>query len=408
MGRQPVRAGRFLTVIGILNFHISLPAGPLSRNRRGGCAAWAGKPAFPCLPGGGPRRWRRFAVLRPHTEDDMPLTRSARNADVPLRTVQRWLARFRQDGVAGLARTERTDQSRRRLPDDLVRAVEGMALARPPPSAAAVRRQLAELSRERGWPVPAPRTVRALIAGLDPAMRTLAHEGPAAYRDRYELIHRHRAARPNAVWQCDHIELDVLVVGSNARPLRPWRTLVLDNHSRDRGIQPADRRALGAEHSARVASGDLAERRSGLADLRHSGCALRRSRYRLYQHARRAGRRGPAYAPCALRRRPSPGARQDRALLRLAEHQTARRTSGPAGKRRPHHAAAPDARRTRRRDPRLRNRALQRTSASRHERVPERSMEGGRLAAAHARPARRPRRAAGHGCSPARRGPRLS
>jgi putative transposase len=63
-------------------------------------------------------------------------------------------------------------------------------------------------------------------------MRTLAHEGPAAYRDRYELIHRHRAERPNAVWQCDHTELDVLVVGERGKALRPWLTVVLDDHSR--------------------------------------------------------------------------------------------------------------------------------------------------------------------------------
>jgi putative transposase len=63
-------------------------------------------------------------------------------------------------------------------------------------------------------------------------MRTLAHHGPAAYRDRYELIHRHRAKRPNALWQCDHTELDILVVTPDRQSLRPWLTLVLDDHSR--------------------------------------------------------------------------------------------------------------------------------------------------------------------------------
>ena len=175
---------------------------------------------------------RRLAVLRPHLEGDVPLARAARDADVPPRTAQRWLARYRQDGVAGLARAERADRGRRRLPEDLVRAVEGMALVRPPPSAATIHRRLIDLAAERGWPMPAPRTVRAIVAEIDPAMRTLAHEGPAAYRDRYELIHRHRAERPNAVWQCDHTELDVLVVGERSKSLRPWLTVVLDDHSR--------------------------------------------------------------------------------------------------------------------------------------------------------------------------------
>ena len=174
----------------------------------------------------------RFAVLRPHLEDDVPLARAARDAGVPIRTARRWLARFRQNGVVELARAGRADRGRRRLPEDLVRVVEGMALARPPPSAAAIHRQLVDLAPERGWPVPAARTVRAIVASIAPAMRTLAHEGSAAYRDRYELIHRHRAERPNALWQCDHTELDILVVGSGRRTLRPWLTVVLDDYSR--------------------------------------------------------------------------------------------------------------------------------------------------------------------------------
>lgn len=174
----------------------------------------------------------RFEVLRPHLEDNVPLARAAEAAGVPIRTARRWLVHFRQDGLAGLARKERADRSRRRLPEDLVQMVEGMALARPPPSAATIHRRLLEIAPERGWPVPAPRTVRAIIASLDPAMRTLAHHGPAAYRDRYELIHRHRAKRPNALWQCDHTELDILVVTPGRQPLRPWLTLVLDDHSR--------------------------------------------------------------------------------------------------------------------------------------------------------------------------------
>lgn len=174
----------------------------------------------------------RFAVLRPHLEDDVPLARAARDAGVPIRTARRWLARFRRNGVVELARAGRADRGRRRLPEDLVRVVEGMALARPPPSAAAIHRQLVDLAPERGWPVPAARTVRAIAASIAPAMRTLAHEGSAAYRDRYELIHRHRAERPNALWQCDHTELDILVMGSGQRTLRPWLTVVLDDYSR--------------------------------------------------------------------------------------------------------------------------------------------------------------------------------
>ena len=63
-------------------------------------------------------------------------------------------------------------------------------------------------------------------------MLTLAHEGAAAYRDRFELIYRHRAARPNQIWQADHTQLDVLILDASGKPVRPWLTMVMDDHSR--------------------------------------------------------------------------------------------------------------------------------------------------------------------------------
>jgi putative transposase len=46
----------------------------------------------------------RFQVLKAHLHDSVPLARVAAAAGVPLRTVQRWLARYRAAGLAGLAR----------------------------------------------------------------------------------------------------------------------------------------------------------------------------------------------------------------------------------------------------------------------------------------------------------------
>ncbi|MGC5019335.1 leucine zipper domain-containing protein [Micromonospora sp. DT47] len=50
------------------------------------------------------RRWR---ILRAHVEDNVPLSRVAADAEVPLRTGQRWLARYRAEGLRGLARPSR-------------------------------------------------------------------------------------------------------------------------------------------------------------------------------------------------------------------------------------------------------------------------------------------------------------
>jgi putative transposase len=83
-----------------------------------------------------------------------------------------------------------------------------------------------------GWCLPSYSTVYAILAVLDPAMVTLAQEGAAAFRDRYELIYRHRAAAPNAIWQADHTMLDLLILDEAGKPVRPWLTTVVDDHSR--------------------------------------------------------------------------------------------------------------------------------------------------------------------------------
>jgi putative transposase len=78
----------------------------------------------------------RFAVLRPSLEEGVPLARAAGGAGVPIRTAERWLARYRRGGLAGLARPIRRDAGTHRSPADLVALVEGMAL-KPPRSSAA-------------------------------------------------------------------------------------------------------------------------------------------------------------------------------------------------------------------------------------------------------------------------------
>jgi putative transposase len=175
---------------------------------------------------------RRFAVLRPHFEEGVPLAASARAAGVPIRTAQRWLVRFEARGLSGLSRRVRSDQGHRKFPDPLVSVVEGLALRKPLLPNSVIHRRVATMAVQKGWRVPSYSTVHAIIRALDPAMVTLAQDGAAAYRDRYELIHRHRADAPNAMWQADHTMLDLLILDANGTVVRPWLTIIMDDHSR--------------------------------------------------------------------------------------------------------------------------------------------------------------------------------
>src|SRR5438105_9179130 len=174
----------------------------------------------------------RFAVLRSHLHEGIPLSEVARTAGVPLRSVQRWLARYRAAGLVGLARAPRSDTGQRKIPADLVQVIEGMALRTPRPSIAAIHRRMTALAMQHHWTPPSYGSVYGIVRQLSPAMVTLAQDGPAAFRDRYELVYRHRAEGPNALWQADHTLLDVLVLDANGEAVRPWLTIIMDDYSR--------------------------------------------------------------------------------------------------------------------------------------------------------------------------------
>ncbi|KIT14776.1 Mu transposase C-terminal domain-containing protein [Jannaschia aquimarina] len=174
----------------------------------------------------------RFRILQPHLDTDVPLTEVARVSGHSIRTLRRWLTRYHDAGLVGLMRRGRSDAGHRKLHADLAHRIEALAVQKPRLSAASIQRRIAEVARADGHPAPSYATVRRVMGALDPAMLCLVHEGPTAYRDRFELIHRHRAERPNAVWQADHTQLDLLILDANGEPARPWLTIVQDDYSR--------------------------------------------------------------------------------------------------------------------------------------------------------------------------------
>jgi putative transposase len=167
-----------------------------------------------------------------------------------LRTAERWAQRYRQHGLAGLARKPRRDRGQRRLTEELRSLIEGLALRRPRPSLAAITRQVATLAATRGWQAPSYSTVYAIVRQVEPAMVTLAQEGSAVYRERFDLLYRREAGRPNEIWQADHTPLDICVVDERGQPARPWLTVILDDYSRAVAAYRISLQAPSAFHTA--------------------------------------------------------------------------------------------------------------------------------------------------------------
>ncbi len=175
----------------------------------------------------------RFRLLQPHLEDGRSLKTVATAAHIPFRTAQRWVSRYRQFGLAALARKKRTDTGQHReLSATLKTAIEGVALQKPPLPVATICRQARRIAHHLGEAPPSYWVVYRIVSALPADLMTLAHEGTTAYSQTFELIHRREADRPNAIWQADHTPLDILLVRPDGPPARPWLTTVIDDHSR--------------------------------------------------------------------------------------------------------------------------------------------------------------------------------
>src|SRR5699024_1282418 len=108
----------------------------------------------------------RWQILRLHDEDQIPLAALARDTGVGLGTLERWHARFRTEGYAGLGARRRAGADSHRLPAELVSLIEGLTLTKPRPAIITIHRKVGGICEEEGWPVPSYGVVRAIIAGL--------------------------------------------------------------------------------------------------------------------------------------------------------------------------------------------------------------------------------------------------
>ena len=178
------------------------------------------------------RALERYKLLQPYLDGQCSLQQVIETHGLKQRTTQRWVQAYRHIGLAGLVRKSRGDKNQHRLEPVLQQLIEGLALQKTRPSAAAIHRQVIPIAQQQGWKVPSYSCVYAIIRALDPALVTLAHEGTKAYQQQFDLLYRRQAQHPNDIWQADHCLLDIWLRHEEGHTARPWLTVIEDDCSR--------------------------------------------------------------------------------------------------------------------------------------------------------------------------------
>src|SRR5262249_61028530 len=97
---------------------------------------------------------RRVGTLRPSSQPRARRPKIAGRRRLPLRTLARWVQRYRAAGLVGLVRKRRRDAGHHRPPLTLQQLIEGLALQTPPLSLRAIHRHVSALAAQQALTPP--------------------------------------------------------------------------------------------------------------------------------------------------------------------------------------------------------------------------------------------------------------
>ncbi len=193
-----------------------------------------------------------FRLLKRHFDQGVTIRALSEETGISERTIYRDINSFRKEGIEGLRRNGRADKGKRRkVSEEVKKAIEGLCLRDSKPPIAWVYRQIAESCQMKGLPAPGYWVVLDIYRKLDKRLKTLAHEGDKAYEQEFDPLLLREAECQNDIWQCDHKDLKIWAIDHSGRVGKVVITAILDDYSR---IIPGYFLALGPGNSMRIAS----------------------------------------------------------------------------------------------------------------------------------------------------------
>ena len=177
--------------------------------------------------------YTRYKIIQPFFEDGVSISSISSAHNIPLRTLQRWCKNYRIKGLEGLKQQQRSDKGKyRNIPQELLHFIEGLALKQPKLSIATICDKANEIAKILNEQSIKYNTVLKIINNLPKSMIVLAQEGDRIYEETFDLLYRRDANHPNEIWQTDHTLLDIYLIDSDGKPVRPWLTIIIDDYSR--------------------------------------------------------------------------------------------------------------------------------------------------------------------------------
>lgn len=177
--------------------------------------------------------FNKYLIIKPYLEEETSLSSIAINNKIAIRTLQRWVAQYKKDGLESLNRKQRSDLGKyRKITEQTKGIIEGLFLHKKNISIANINRKINGYHKEHNIALTNYYTVRKIVQSLPKDMVTLAKSGDKAYADKYEIIMRRESKYPNQIWQVDHCLLSVKVIHKDKIEEHPWLTIIIDDFSR--------------------------------------------------------------------------------------------------------------------------------------------------------------------------------
>lgn len=170
------------------------------------------------------------------------LKEAAEKLGKSVRTVRRLIDKWEQEGLVGLAQTERADKGKHRVDENWQEFILKTYKEGNKGSKRMTRQQVAIRVKARadelGVKPPSHMTVyRILQPVIEKQEKAKSIRSPGWRGSRLSVKTREgkdlTIEYSNQVWQCDHTRVDVLLVDQHGKILgRPWLTTVIDSYSR--------------------------------------------------------------------------------------------------------------------------------------------------------------------------------